>query len=462
MGGAPVRQQRETAVIPRLVPNRRDFLRTGTAAVAGLTAFGASASAAAPEAQPAAARPAAAQPAPGSSPADRIVIGVMGVFGRGSALANGLAEQQGAAVKYVCDVDDQAAGKAADAVAAKGVSRPEAVRDFRRILDDAEVDALVIATPDHWHAPAAILACAAGKHVYVEKPCAHNPREGELLAEAARRHNRVVQHGTQRRSWSKVIEAIQKVRAGEIGRVPLSRGWYANSRGSIGRGQQAPPPGHLDWDLWQGPAPRRPYQGNVVHYNWHWFWHWGTGELGNNGIHALDLCRWGLGVDYPRRVTAGGGRYFFDDDQETPDTLNVTFEFGDEKAIVWEGRSCQPRGIEGSQFGAAFYGDKGTIVIDANDYKVYDVAGQQTATASDSGADAPHLKNFLDSIRTGSRPAADIQEGVKSVLMCHLGNIAYRTGGAVQCDPQTGRILNNRDAEALWGREYQQGWEVRV
>jgi predicted dehydrogenase len=217
----------------------------------------------------------------------------------------------------------------------------------------------------------------------------------------------------------------------------------------------------LDWKLWQGPAPERPFRDNIVHYNWHWFWHWGTGELGNNGIHALDLCRWGLGVDYPRRVTAGGGRYHYDDDQETPDTHVVTFDFGD-KAIAWEGRSCQRHGYEGSMFGAAFYGDKGTLVTDGTSYILYNAEDKPAPRAGGPSSDEPHLRNFLDCIRSGARPTADIEDGHKATLLCHLGNIAWRVGRALNCDPRTGRIVGDRGAARLWSREYRRGWEPKV
>ena len=242
----------------------------------------------------------------------------------------------------------------------------------------------------------------------------------------------------------------------------FSRGWYNADRKPIGRGKPADVPAGLDYALWQGPAPERAYRDNVVHYNWHWFWNWGTGELGNNGIHSLDICRWGLGVDYPRRVTAGGGKYFFDDDQETPDTHVVTYDFGD-KAITWEGRNWHRHGFEGSTFGIAFYGDKGSLVLDGNSYKVFDPAGKQIAVQS-KGFDGhdPHLKNFLECVRVGQRPNADIEEGHKSTLLCHLGNIAYRTGHALNLDPANGQIKDDPAAEALWSREYRPGWEPKV
>ncbi|MHC4180688.1 MAG: Gfo/Idh/MocA family protein [Planctomycetota bacterium] len=394
------------------------------------------------------------------SPGAKIVVGVMGL-GRGLGLANGFLRQPGVEVAYVCDVGKQRRAAAVKAVGKAAGKQPQAVADVRRVLDDKSVDVLVCAAPDHWHAPATILACAAGKHVYVEKPCCHNPREGELQIAAARKHKCVVQVGTQRRTWPGIIEAMEKLRQGVIGRVLVSRGWYNDMRPSIGRGKPAPVPDWLDYDLWQGPAPRRPYRDNVVHYKWHWFWHWGTGEIGNNGVHSLDMCRWGLGVDYPSRVTSGGGIYYFDDDQETPDSQVVTYEFGD-RMIVWEGRNWHRRGFEGSQFGASFYGDKGSLIITGGGYKVYDRKDKLIAEQGGSGGDAGHIANFLDSIRGTARPNAEIETGHKSTLLCLLGSIAHRTGRALNCDPKNGRILEDQQAMSLWGREYEPGWEPNV
>jgi predicted dehydrogenase len=252
------------------------------------------------------------------------------------------------------------------------------------------------------------------------------------------------------------------VHAGEIGRVLMSRGWYTAVRKPIGRGKPAPVPTGLDYALWQGPAPERPYRDNLIHYNWHWFWHWGTGELGNNGIHSLDLCRWGLQVDYPRRVVAGGGKYYFDDDQETPDTHTVTFDFGD-KVIAWEGRNWHHRGFEDSTFGFAFYGDRGSLVCNGNAYTIYDAGDKQIARQTEgfAGHD-PHLLNFLSCIHSGARPHADIEEGHKSTLLCHLGNIALRTAHTLNLDPATGQVQDDPAAAALWSREYRPGWEPKV
>jgi len=394
-------------------------------------------------------------------PNERVTLAVMGVNGRGRDLAVGFAQTGGADIAYLCDPDERALGKCAEALGKHQQKSPQALRDFRKVLEDRAVDGLVIAAPDHWHAPAALLACAAGKHVYLEKPAGHNPREGELLIQASQTHRRVIQHGTQRRSMPGVVEAIARVRAGEIGRVLFSRGWYNNSRPSIGKGKSAPVPAWLDYSLWQGPAPERPFRDNLIHYNWHWFWHWGTGECGNNGIHALDVCRWGLGVDYPSRVTSGGGKYRWDDDQETPDTHTVTFDFGD-KSLAWEGRSWHRRGFEGSMFGIAFYGEKGSLVIDGANYRIYDAADKEIAKGGGSSSDQPHLKNFLDAIRGAAHGAALAEDAHKSTLLCHLGNIAWRTGRTLKIDPATGRIQGDREAQALWGREYRKGWEPKV
>jgi predicted dehydrogenase len=393
---------------------------------------------------------------------ETVTVGIMGVGGRGKAHALGFAKRAGVEVAYVCDVDDQRSGETAEAVEKAAGKAPKAVRDFRRILDDKGVDALVVATCNHWHAPAAILACSAGKHVYVEKPCSHNPREGELLIEAARKHRRVVQMGNQRRSWPKIIEAMEQVRNGAIGRAYFAHCYYNNNRTSIGRGKEAPVPAGLDYDLWQGPAPRKPFHDNYLHYNWHWFWHWGNGELGNNGVHSLDLGRWGLAVDFPTHVTSGGGRYRYQDDQETPDTHVVTFDFDGGKSITWEGLSCNGYQLGGSRADAVFYGDEGAIAITAGGYTIHDLKGKAIKTERGPGGDPDHQNNFLDAIRGQARPNSEIEEGHRSTLLCHLGNIAHRKGRALRCDPTNGHILHDADAMTLWSREYEKGWEPKV
>lgn len=392
---------------------------------------------------------------------ERVLLGVMGTNGRGTALARSFVSLGDVEIAAVCDVDDRAAAKGVQAVASKQPRPPKVFKDFRKMLEERDIDGVVIATPDHWHATATVLACAAGKDVYVEKPVSHNPREGELMIAAASKYSRIVQVGTQRRSMPQIIEAMRKVREGAIGKVHFARGWYTNRRGSIGRGKTVPVPNWLDWSLWQGPAPEKPYRDNIVHYNWHWFWHWGTGELGNNGIHGLDLCRWALNVAVPTTVATGGKRYYFADDQETPDTQVVYYDFG-HCAIAWESRSCQGHGYEGSMFGAAFYGDAGTLVTDGSGYTVYDSSDKDVERVTGSGADELHLKNFAQCIKSRQRPNADIQEGHLSTLLCHLGNIAWRVGRTLRLDSRTGKITGDRAAMQLWSRTYRHGWELRV
>ncbi|MCA9246842.1 MAG: Gfo/Idh/MocA family oxidoreductase [Planctomycetales bacterium] len=421
--------------------NRRSFVHTSATAAATL-AF---------------ARSAAANRAN-----NKLVAAVMGTNGRGSALARSFLALENTEVAYICDPEDGALAKGMKAVADKQNNTPDGVKDFRRALDDQGVDLLICAAPNHWHAPATILACSQGKHVYVEKPCSHNPWEGEMMVAAARKHGRSVQIGTQRRSSPGTRLAMERLRSGAIGKPYLARAYYNNSRGSIGQGKTVAVPEWLDYELWQGPAPRRPYLDNVVHYNWHWRWHWGNGELGNNGVHTLDLCRWGLGVTYPTQVTSTGGRYVYQDDQETPDTHTVGFTFPDECAITWQGLSCNRHGEKFVEF----YGTEGTIELDSNgNFRLYDRHDKLQEQVDDSRlGEADHVANFLQAVR-GNRPDglhAEILEGHRSTLLCHLGNIAQRVGRALTCDPQNGSILHDEEAVGHWKREYAEGWEPAV
>lgn len=404
------------------------------------------------------------------SPNEKVAVAVMGVNSRGAVLARTFARAANAVVTHVCDVDSEVLAKAVAAVGDAQQTQPKGLGDFRRALDDKSVDALVIATPDHWHAPAAILAMQAGKHVYLEKPCGHNPHEGELLVAAQRKHQRVVQMGTQQRSAPSSIEIVQAIREGVIGRPYLARAWYDNTRTTIGRGKPAPVPAHLDYELWQGPAPRTPYRDNVIHYNWHWFRRWGTGEICNNGTHEIDVARWALGVDHCTRVTSTGGRYHFDDDWEFPDTQEACFEFEGGKTIIWQGQSCNGLTTYGRSRGTAILGTSGSVVLDRDGYVVYDLKskvvkeglasrqGDGLNTTGDDDSTGLHIDNFVDAIRTGTALHQPIEEGVKSVLLCHLGNIAQITGRALRTEPASGRILADADAMRLWQREYATGW----
>ncbi len=407
---------------------------------------------------------------------EKITVASMGVNSRGLAVATNFAAQKNCEVLYVADVDVRAAAKCIDAVEKIQQKRPKASPDFRKALEDKNLDVLIVTAPDHWHAPAALLACAAGKHVYLEKPCSHNPNEGEMLVRAAKKHNRILQMGNQRRSWPNVVAAITELKAGVVGRPYFAKTWYTNNRPSIGKGKVVEVPSWLNYELWQGPAPRQPYRDNLIHYNWHWFWHWGTGEALNNGTHMVDLARWGLGVEYPVRVSSAGGRYRYQDDWQTPDTQVINLEFNNNSAISWEGRSCNGRSVEGSSVGVMFYGETGSLLIESgNSYKIYDlkntlvkeVKNDRTVDARNVAdpaqeLDALHIQNFFDGIKKGTKLNSDIVSGHQSTLLVQLGNIAQRSGRTLNIDPKNGHILNDKEAMKYWSREYQPGWEPKV
>lgn len=437
--------------------NRRDFMKTTAAAGLGLSFSG-------------------KLPAihGAKSPNEKIVVAVMGVVSRGGALANSFATSADAEVAVICDVDERAIAKCVKNVSERQDKTPEGEKDIRKVLERSDIDALVIAAPDHWHAPASLMAMQAGKHVYVEKPCSHNPLEGEILIKAQKKYDKVLQMGTQQRSDPRSIELVQMIREGAIGEPYYAKAWYANTRGSIGRGKPAEIPSWLDYELWQGPAPRVQYQDNIIHYNWHWFWHWGTGESCNNGTHEVDVARWALGVDYPTRVTSSGGRFHFDDDWEFYDTQVMSFEFEGGKSITWEGRSCNGHQFFGRGRGATIHGTDGSALVDRDGYIIFDHRGKevkrnmkgeasdQLNTVGAGGLTDFHIENFNKGIKEGAELATPIDEGHKSVLLCHLGNIAQHTGETLHCNPKNGRVYDKNVMEKMWGRKYEPGWEMKL
>jgi len=405
---------------------------------------------------------------------ERLNFAVIGLNGRGYAHLDALkANQRAARISHVCDVDGNMLSKFADATKREMEENPVAEKDFRRILEQKEVDAISIATPDHWHTPMAIAGLQAGKHVYVEKPCSHNPAEGVMLVAAQQKYGKLVQMGNQQRSSRYTIEVIQRIHEGLIGRAYYAKAWYSNTRKAIGFGREVPVPAQLDWDLWQGPAPRGPYQDNVHPYNWHWFKTWGTGESLNNGTHEVDVCRWALGVDYPKRVTASGGRYHFKDDWQFYDTLITSFEY-DDKLLSWEGKSCQGMKFYGRDRGCAIMGTSGTVIIDRDGYEVFDLdskktnaykAGGTTSSSDTVGRDAmtdAHFANFIAGIRHGEKLNSPIAAGNIAVTMLQLSNVAWELRRELHLATTDGKILNDAEAMGLWGREYQQGWAPSV
>lgn len=423
--------------------NRRAFLNRSAKVSAGLALYGAARTVRAAE-----------------SPNNRMRVAVMGLS-RGLAHVGGAGSIPNVEVAWLCDIDQNRLAAGLKAVAGKQERAPQTTDDIRRILDLKDIDAVFIAAPNHWHAIATIMACKAGKHVYVEKPGSHNVWESEMMVKAARVHNRVVQMGNQRRSWAGVREGIQKLKDGAIGELRYARCWYDSARGTIGKGKQVPVPANINYDLWQGAAPEKPYVDNLVHYNWHWRWHWGGGEMANNGIHALDVARWGLGVTIPQKISYNGGRYHFDDDQETPDTGVAVYDFG-KVGIAWDCSSCHPRANENHAF-VMFYGSEGSLAISGgSSYKIYDLKGKVVSEGSGEGGDKVHMMNFVEAIRGNAKLNSEIEEGQTSTRLCHWANIAYRVGRDLNIDTKTGKILKDSDAEKLLKREYRKGWEPKV
>ncbi|GAB3934353.1 Gfo/Idh/MocA family protein [Mucilaginibacter myungsuensis] len=409
---------------------------------------------------------------------ERINVALIGLNGRGTSMAGTFVKQADCKVATLCDVDTRVYAKALKAVAnAKQADVPTTESDCRKVLQNKDIDAIYIATPDHWHAPLTIMGCQAGKHVYVEKPLSHNPHEGELAVAAAKKYKKVVQMGAQRRSAPVLTQGIKELHDGIIGRVYLAKTWYTNKRGPNVL-KPGTVPAELNYDLWQGPAPRMDYKDGLIHYNWHWFWNWGTGEALNNGTHEVDVARWGLGVDYPTKVASIGGRYNYKDDWETPDTQIITMDFPGRVSLMWEGRSANGRKTEELDRGIIFYGDKGSLDTGGDSYKVYDLDGKlikdvkslikedtvdarNTASVS-LGMDSLHVANFLDSIRNNKEANCSAEIGHKSILGMQLGNIAWRVGRDLKVDPKNGHIINDPEAQKLWKRSYAPGWEPKV
>lgn len=410
---------------------------------------------------------------------ERIRVATIGLNGRGNGMSRTFARQNNVEVSCICDVDVRAMDKALKtimSVTPAPANAPKKEGDCRKVCEDKSIDAIYIATPDHWHAPLTIMGCQGGKHVYCEKPLSHNPREGELSVAAARKYNRVVQMGAQRRSAPLLTQGIEELHKGIIGRVYLAKTWYTNMRKETFL-KPGTVPDWLNYDLWQGPAPRTPYMDGLIHYNWHWFWRYGTGEALNNGTHEIDVARWGLGVDYPIRVTSVGGRYHFKDDWETPDTQIITWDYPGRISLMWESRSCNGRAIEGGDRGIIFYGENGSLDTGDDGYKVYDLRGklikevsnktvaafQGRDTADPSpGMDGLHVADFLDAIRNNRRPHEDVEDGFKSTVAAQLGNIAWRVKRDLNIDPKNGHIIGDKEAQKLWGRQYEKGWEPKV
>ncbi len=408
---------------------------------------------------------------------DKLNIAIMGLGRRVGAYLEPLARKESnAELLYLCDVMEHQRVNAGKHFSEGLGYTPKLENDFRKVLEDPNVDAIMNATPDHWHTPGSILAMQAGKHVYVEKPCSHNMSENEMIVKAAQKYSKVVQMGNQQRSSLHSQNIIKEIHNGVIGVPYRAVAFYLNKRGEVPVQKAAPIPHGLDWELWQGPAIHRDYTSETWDYNWHWYgWNYGTGETGNNATHELDVARWALQVDLPNSVyVEAGKRHFFSDGWEMYDTMDATFKFDGDKVIKWDGRSRSGQDTYGlGDRGTIIFGSEGTVFVDRGKYILYDRAGKivrqhdsesnEAGTALGGGGDAStaHVVNWFEGIRGNEKLRSQIDEGAVSQAMVHYANVAYRIGRGFDIDSKSG-IMYDRDAMKLWGREYESGWEPKI
>lgn len=404
-------------------------------------------------------------------PNDKITIAMMGVKGRGNSVLTTFAGRPNVNVKYVCDIDESILRSRTEGVTSATGRKPEMIADFRRALDDRSVDALAIGTPDHWHALPTIMGCQAGKDIYVEKPDGHNIMEGLTMVAAAKKHGRVVQLGTQSRSGKHFLDAMDYLAAGNIGRPLFAKAWESGMQKSIGKPADGTPPAGVDYDTWLGPAPKRPFNPVRFHGNWRWFFDYGSGDLGNDGVHRLDVARWAFDTalkgnkETPlgsvKKVAALGAKCYFDDLQEWPDNLMVTYDFGQGRLLTYEMRVWSPYAFEGEPEGAAVFGDKGYVIIGNNGWKAFGARNKLISESKGSYSnDVPHVENFLQCMVSRQKPNADLETvGQPSSELCHLGNVAWRTGRTLHYDVAKHEFTGDADANAYLTRaEYRKPW----
>jgi len=406
---------------------------------------------------------------------DRIHVAIQGLGRRYSGYLGAIAaKENNVKLLYLCDVMKSQRDKAGEKVSKMISNKPVLENDIRKVIDDKNVDAIFMATPDHWHAPGACMAMQAGKHVFLEKPCSHNPKEGELLVAYQKKYDKVVQMGNQQRSSPESQEIIKEIHSGVIGDVYNAVAFYTSSRGRVPNQTKTNPPEGLDWELFQGPAPRRAYTDNTWDYNWHWYgWDYGTAEMGNNATHELDIARWAMNVKHPEHVEVKSGKFHYKDDGwEMYDTMQATFRFAGNRTIQWDGRSRNGYNKYGFGRGTIIYGSKGSVYVDRGGYKLFDLKGEvikekrsdgnEAGNALGGGGDMTtlHTINFFDAIRGKAALTSPIDEGATSQLLTHYANIAYRIDDAFEVDENTGRIYN-REAMKLWSRTYEPGWEIK-
>ncbi|NJX14443.1 Gfo/Idh/MocA family protein [Tamlana crocina] len=406
---------------------------------------------------------------------ERLNIAIVGLGRRLPAFKEPIAlKESNVKLSYLCDVMESQRLKAHKDFKKIIDYTPTLENDLRKVLDDKNVDVIINATPDHWHTPGSIMAMQADKHVYVEKPCSHNMNENELLVKASKHYNKIVQMGNQQRSSGHTVEIIKEIHNGVIGEPYKAVAFYNNTRGEVPLQKPAPVPAGLDWDLWQGPAPRRKYTSETWNYNWHWYgWEYGTAEAGNNATHELDVARWALQTDLPNHVyVEAEKRHFVEDGWEMYDDMEATFKFRDNKIIKWDGKSRNAYGTYGPGRGTIIYGTNGAVFVDRSKYILYDRGGNilkdsesetnESGTALGGGGQTStkHVQNLFDAIRGKSPLTAPIEDTSISMAMVHYANIAFRINQAFDIDDKTG-FMYNRAAMALWGRNYEKGWEIQ-
>lgn len=389
---------------------------------------------------------------------DRLRIGVIGVRNHGKALATGFAALPNAQVVALCDVDDNVIPSAMQSVQQAQGTSPRIERDFRRLLDDPQVDAVVIATPDHWHALMTTMACEAGKDVFVETPATHHGAEGEWMLETARRTQRVVQVGLQQRYGAHFQSAIRLIHSGKLGKVASAKAWFVQKRQPLNASVSSEPPAGVDFNAWLGPATERAFAVHRFHYHWRWCWDYGSGDLGLWGSQLLDIARWGLNVSWPQRVAASGNSLVLHDAAETPDSMHVLFNCGDsnggEQTISWEHRTWSNHAPEGRTAGVAFLCERGTLVVDRGGWKVYDCPEQLVSDSAEPSRS--HLAEFVDAVKSRSTPIANLETGIISAGWCHLANQTFRLQRELVVDA-SGRPTDDV-AMANWTPTYRAPW----
>lgn len=411
-----------------------------------------------------------------ASASERVRVGVVGAGGRALSLNRTFASNENAEIVAIADVDPRRLPRAVEEVTQRQGKKPRTETDFRKLIDDESIDALVVGTPDHWHAIPTIMACIAGKDVYVEKPDGNNIIEGQRMIAAMRKHKRIVQMGSQHRSTERMQSALEYIKTGALGKCLMAKAWESSRQGPIGFPPDGDPPAGVDYDMWLGAAPKRPFNPNRFHGRWRWFYDYGTGDLGNDGVHRLDMAFAALNaaceaqgdpqVTMPRRIHAAGGKWYFDDAQEFPDTLQVTYEYQSEsktpKILTYEMRIWAPYLMEGHTEAAAVYGDRAYMVIGNSGWRVYSTGNKLIKEHGGDSHEAPHVQNFIDCIKSRKKPYCDLETvGHPASVLCHAGNIAARVGRELVFDSETESFVNDEEANALRGRpEWRKPWEL--